>query len=255
MKTSNWWYVFFFLLGGIAMVAAQNMLFVKATAQQPPAVVRPTPPLTAESRVIVEQRPDGTVVHRTVEGKILQTFDQPAGAGNTLVPMVSADGRRYYTVGVPADPEAAKLMQEEAQVSQEAQTLVANLRAAGSDGDKVKIKTQLREKLVAIFDMQQNRRAAEVAKIEERLARLKDTMKKRDTAKDSIVDRRLDVLTGGVDELGWEETFPLGGPNAARGYPVPSFQPYGVPTVEPRAELPAPMPRPNTPAVPVPGLR
>jgi hypothetical protein len=86
-------------------------------------------------------------------------------------------------------------------------------------------------------------------------------MKKRDTAKDSIVDRRLDVLTGGVDELGWEETFPLGGPNAARGYPVPSLQPYGVPTREPSAVLPAPaleiptrVPPPNTPAVPVPGF-
>jgi hypothetical protein len=84
-------------------------------------------------------------------------------------------------------------------------------------------------------------------------------MKKRDTAKDSIVDRRLDVLTGGIDELGWEETFPLGGPNAASSFRTPSVNSYGYPVppaiegpphyVPPTTTVPGPA---NVPALPIP---
>jgi hypothetical protein len=255
MKAANsWyasypWYAFLFVVGGIAMVAAENMLFVKATAQQPPAATpapTPAPPTRVQydGKVIVEQRADGTLVQRTVDGKILQTFQGPqsAAAAKVHVP---------YTVAVSADPETTKLMQEEMLASQEAQKLVGELRAADSDGDKEKIKAQLREKLVAIFDMQQNRRAREVAKIEERLARLKETMNKRDTSKDTIIDRRLEVLSGGVDELGWEESFPLTGPNANR---PPSFNPYGQPAYGAPIGLPGPAILPGTLPPPVPRL-
>jgi hypothetical protein len=46
----------------------------------------------------------------------------------------------------------------------------------------------------------------EIGKIEERLGKLKDTMKKREAAKETIIGRRFDELTGVTDELGWEET-------------------------------------------------
>jgi hypothetical protein len=60
-----------------------------------------------------------------------------------------------------------------------------------------------------------------VSKIEERLGKLKETMKKREAAKDTIVGRRLDELTGVTDELGWEETgiHAQAGPSAAVRFP------------------------------------
>jgi hypothetical protein len=88
-----------------------------------------------------------------------------------------------------------------------------------SEEQQTERKSQIREKLATIFDLQQQRRTREIAKIEERLGKLKDVLKKRETAKDSIVDRRLETLTGGVDELGWEESLP--GPN----YSQPGFVP------------------------------
>ena len=266
MKTSPWWYAFFFLLGGIAMVAAQNMLFVKATAQPPAAVPLAQQPagINVDSRGVNELRADGTIVQRTVDGRVLQMVPSNPGAGQAGVvayPMTSGEGHSYYVASSFPDPETAKLMSEEMQATQAAQKVLAELRSADSEGDKEKIKAQLREKLLAIFELQQKRRAAEVTKIEQRLAKLKDTMKKREGSKEAIVDRRLDLLTGGVDELGWEETFPLGGPNAANR--TPNFFPYGVPAPPVEASpggLPigpptTSVPRPaNVPALPAPSF-
>jgi hypothetical protein len=257
MKTSTWWFVFFFVLGGLAMVAAQNMLFVKATAQQPNEIPA-GPPIQAnqfDGRVVTELRADGVVVQRTPDGRTWQTQQ-----GNSLVqpggvayPFTSPSGNTLYVTGSAPDPETARLMNEELQATQAAHKVIAELRAAESEGDKEKLKTQLRANLVAIFDLQQKRRATEVTKIEERLAKLKDTMKKRESSKEAIVDRRLDVLTGGVDELGWEETFPLGAPNTSR---TPNYPRYGPPTLEtPPLVVPPPTaPRANVPVLPVPSL-
>lgn len=270
MKTSYSWYVFFFVLGGIAMVAAQNMLFVKAAAQ-PPAdetrAVNPAAPNIRGAASFAEPEADATTIESRVPTVALEQL--PDG---TYIqrPVFTPDGGTVLFGGGPAgDPETAKLLQEELQATQEAQKLWSDFRAAESDGDKEKVKTQLREKLTTIFDLQQKRRAGEVAKIEQRLAKLKATMSKRDAAKQEIVDRRLDVLTGGIDELGWEDTFR--GPGAQRFEPIPaaryetpsspihspgpavfppSRNPYmPQPTDSPATTLPPPT---NTPATPVP---
>ena len=97
------------------------------------------------------------------------------------------------------------LTQEQA-ADQEARGLAASYSDAANDELRGNIKKKLKEKLVAIFAMQQKRRTAEIASIEERLAKLKGISNKRETNKDAIVDRRLEQMTGGVDELGWEES-------------------------------------------------
>jgi hypothetical protein len=227
MKTSNWWLVFFFILGGIGVIAAQNLLFVKATAQQP-SVATPAPPTRVQFRVV--QLPDGTYVQK---------------------PELASDGEAAYSSrGAYPNPETAKLMQEEMAAAQETQKLAAGYRAAESDGDKEKFKTALRETLTAIFDLQQKRRAHEIEQIQTRLKKLEETMSKRDSAKKEIVDRRLEVLTGGIDELGWEDTLRTG-PNAATIQRVPGFTPYGPgaqpPLTAPPVKLPAPA---NVPALP-----
>jgi hypothetical protein len=220
-------------------------LLLLATAA---VIVAQAPPPTRGKvqNFVIEERPDGTVVHRTADGKIVQTFDAPAAAqpqagARFAVPVNTPEGHKVFVYGgygQAPDADTAKIMQEEAAAAQQVRELMAEHQQAESDADKEKVKMQLREKLAVIFDMQQQRRAREVAKIEERLGKLKETMKKREAAKDSIIDRRLDTLTGGVDELGWEETFPLGGPNAANQYGTP-----GYPERSPFAPVPAPATR------------
>jgi hypothetical protein len=157
-----------------------------------------------------------------------------------------------------------QLINAEQAADQEARTLAAQYAQAATDEQRADFKKKLREKLAAIFEMQQKRRTAEIAGIEERLAKLKDVSKKRETNKDPIVDRRLEQLTGGVDELGWEESnrgairfsVPALGPNY---YVDPSAnnlneQPlYGAPVLVPRSDNHVPAADPD-PVSPVPEL-
>jgi len=130
--------------------------------------------------------PDGKVISRAVG----PTPPYHAGFGGMLA----------------GDPEAAKLYAAEEQAAKEAQAIVNKLRSLTDEKERTEVGKTLREALGKQFDAQQKRRALEVSKIEERLKKLKDTMKKRDDAKETIVGKRLDELTGVTDELGWEET-------------------------------------------------
>jgi hypothetical protein len=183
------------------------------------------------------------------------TLEVPIEIGSQQLP---ANRARYSRI--LRDPETLQLITEEQAADQEAKSLAVQYPQAGTEEKSAEVKKKLREKLVAIFAMQQKRRTAEIASIEERLARLKDVSKKRETNKDAIVDRRLEQLTGGVDELGWEES----NQGATRflleaveqplyGVPVPKSNNFDEPPVtRPRASnLPA---TETDPASPVPVL-
>jgi hypothetical protein len=255
----------------LASIGALGVVALYAGAQPPAADPQPSP-LTRKGTVIIQrQSPDGTIVEERVEereeridGKVLRTIPgrQPnVAAGFVQVPVTSADGKTYYAYAAQpaADAESIKMAADEQVAAQEARALAAQIAQADSDSAKADAKTKLRDKLVAIFDLQQKRRAHEIAKIEERLGKLKDTMKKRDTNKDPIIDRRLEQLTGGVDELGWEETGrysvdPNAYPPTGYGYPGLSPQPQFTEPVKPVPSLPgagaAPGASPTAPRFP-----
>jgi len=216
-----------------ALVSAVALLTFQAVGQTPADSKN-----ELELQEIVRQRPDGSVERLTVQVPVVQN-------GRTkYAPLGYGAGYPVSITPYAPDAESQKLMAQEQSAAQEARALSAEAQQAGSDGEKADAKKKLREKLVQIFDLQQQRRTREIAKIEERLGKLKETLKKRDSAKDSIVDRRLEAITGGVDELGWEESFPTSA--TPYGYPpgpqrvpmVPRAKPdsSGDPLASPRPE-------------------
>jgi hypothetical protein len=201
--------------------------------------------------------PSTTLYEQTSDGKLLRVTQQ--GHSATYVPL-TVDGRAFYPQPTGLDAESQKLLAAEQAAAKEVSVLAGQAQRAESDGERADAKKQLREKLVQIFDLQQQRRNHEIARLEVRLGKLKDTLKKRDAAKDSIVDRRLETLTGGVDELGWEDSFgalasPYGSPASRLPNTTPAPRYYGA---ERRTAPPATAPRttapgyPAPPAVPVP---
>jgi hypothetical protein len=238
-----------FLLPTLAALAALIGVPVVSVLSQQPA---PAPP-----RTVYEAKEDGTLVQRTVEPKVIGYMNR-GPLGTTLV---YDDGRSVPYTPPQQDAESQKLLNDEQAAAQEARGLAQESQHGDSEGAKADAKRKLREKLLQIFDLQQQRRNREIEKIEERLAKLKETLKKRDAAKDTIVDRRLDTLTGGVDELGWEDTFGnaanvYGQPNWSRSPfipPPPLPSPVPGPAAEPRYGPPSAAPRAGTaPAYPVP---
>jgi hypothetical protein len=149
------------------------------------------------------------------------------------------------------NPEAAKLDEAETQAAREAESLASQLRAdtpallgqqALSEALRAELKGKLRDALVRQFDAQQKRRSLEITSIEERLGKFKDTLKKRDAAKDTIINKRLDQLTGVGDDLGWEET---GTRHYGLGSTAGSQYPYAMPRTKAASSSP---PAPSAPA-------
>ena len=201
------------LVSGSAAVAAVAALWTLSAVGQ-------TPSTYLEQRTVVRQGPDGKTVYETFQ-----------------VPVSQPD------FGHPPDAESQKLIAQEQALAQEVRQMAGNFVAIDApESAQAEQKEKIKEKLNAIFDLQQQRRTREIAKIEERLARLKETLKKRDAAKDEIVNRRLETLTGGIDELGWEESLPPG--------PISDSRPGRVPTLLPPAPYadsgPVPVPAPPT---------
>jgi hypothetical protein len=194
---------------------------------------------TTERSTIIEQRPDGVVVERTVDGKVLRMQKGLPGLPPGVTQAVT-DGRSVSVLSLgpqPLDAESQKLLADEQALAQEVRKLSTNLLSIDMPAEKeAEQKKAIREKLAAIFDLQQQRRTREIAKIEERLGKLKDVLKKRESAKDSIVDRRLESITGGVDELGWEESL------APSAYQGPAFGPRLAPGTQPSFDSPVPVP-------------
>ncbi|HVC98765.1 MAG TPA: hypothetical protein VND64_34190 [Pirellulales bacterium] len=161
------------------------------------------------------------------------TTNQPVTGGGAGYVVHATDGAH--------DEEAAKLIALDAQMQQKSQALLGQYAEAGDDEQKSKIKEQLAEALEQQFSVQQQLREREVAKIEARVKKLRQTIDKRNGAKRSIIDKRLDQLIREAEGLGWNApaagpVYPSVGPAGANFYtPLSSETPIGGLPESPRA--------------------
>jgi hypothetical protein len=117
--------------------------------------------------------------------------------------------------GAETDPEMMELAQAEGELANEAEGLVARFAETEVAAERKPIIAELRATLAKQFDVQKKRRELELSRIEERVRKLRDQIKKRDDARETIIDRRLDQLVNDADGLGWSA--PSGGANRSGG--------------------------------------
>ena len=79
----------------------------------------------------------------------------------------------------------------------------AELAAAKTEEEKQSAKKKLREALAADFDVDVERRQADLERIRQQLSKLEGVLQKRIQNKEKVVDLRLQVLTAEVEGLGW----------------------------------------------------
>jgi hypothetical protein len=110
-----------------------------------------------------------------------------------------------FGLDAPMDPdtEMNKLLQEEAAAEQQVAKLVEAYSHAEGESARSGIKSNLSSTLEKEFDLQQKRRDLELKRVEERLRNVRELMKKRNDARRSIIDNRLDQLLREADGLGW----------------------------------------------------
>lgn len=165
-----------------------------------------------------------------------------APAGVTVAPGTQPK-TTYYVLGQPGQPadeqndEMAKLSSQDAQLAGEADSLVKQLADATDEKLRAEIKEKLRTTLGQQFDAQQKVRELEVARIEAKVKKLRDTISKRNEARRTIVEKRFDQLISEAEGLGWNSP-PAGGPSYGAVYMVPQTSSAGQPSYGNNKPLP-----------------
>ena len=107
-----------------------------------------------------------------------------------------------YGPGQP-DEEMQKLMQSENELSHESNELMGKYTSLEDETQRQQLKASLREVLGKQFDAQRQRRELELKRVEERISKLREQLNKRNNARETIVNRRLEQLISEADGLGW----------------------------------------------------
>jgi hypothetical protein len=95
----------------------------------------------------------------------------------------------------PVDPK-------EAELDRQAREAAGNMQREQDPAKKAQIKASLQALVAEQFQIRQQRRAAEMKRLEDEVMKLRDALDKREKSKDAIIARRIAELTG-EDDLGF----------------------------------------------------
>ena len=109
------------------------------------------------------------------------------------------------------DPAAYERTIESAQLEREARDMAEAARGTENEEEKTVVKEKLAEVISRLFDIQCENYEREIAEQTKRLEDMKKLLEKRRAAKEKIVKRRVDELTGDDDVLRWDPS-PRRGP-------------------------------------------
>jgi len=126
---------------------------------------------------------------------VVQTRPIGGGQGNAFF---------WRTDGEGGQKHGAELS---AKISEDLQ----NYTAAKDDSGREKAKKQLQNALGELFDLRQKEREEEIKQIEERVAHLRETLKKRDSMRQDLIDHHLTTLIQDAEGLGWGSDGPAVG--------------------------------------------
>lgn len=152
------------------------------------------------------------------ERRFVAVGDQPAGADYV------AQGRNFLPVQIGLsedDEELQKLRRQDVGLAHESAALLQKLGQAEGEVERAPLIKQLDEALGKQFDVQQQIRELEVARIEAKVKKLRETITKRAGARATIIGNRREQLLRESEGLGWNS------PDAER--PTALYRPVPVP--------------------------
>ncbi len=101
------------------------------------------------------------------------------------------------------DTEAHKDSLKAVKLEDESIKLSKQYRKATGEDEKGQITKKLKTILNELFDLREKERTRRIKQLEQELTRLKESLNKRKKNKDTIVQQRLDELTGKKENLQW----------------------------------------------------
>ena len=149
-------------------------------------------------------------------------------------------------------PQVYQYIQQVEQGQQEMAILTDQIRQLrqATEPDKAALadlEKQLRERVAEAFDARQQVQRAELGILQQQLASIEQTIAARDRAKDQMVDKRVNDLLSGDNQLQWNIHVP--GTGRTLGMPIMPPTPFGLPVTRPFPDA-APNPTMNVPVPP-----
>ena len=158
-------------------------------------VLYPTGEMTAEILMqVMRITGSKTRVKPGEDGKKLIVFATPAEHEKVRSVMRSLQD-------VPADAEMVKMQQADARKEQEITELVKECKTATGDEQQAEMRSKLKTAVDEHFAVRQAKRELEVSRLEARLEKIRQSIAKRNEAREQIVDRHISKLLGEADEL------------------------------------------------------
>lgn len=112
----------------------------------------------------------------------------------------SSRGAKWYAYE-PSDPEMAKLEEADAKKGQEVAEMVKAYRTASGEKQQAEVRSKLKKAVDEHFAVRQSKRELEVSRLEARLEKIRQSIGKRNEAREQIVDRHVAKLLGETDDL------------------------------------------------------
>jgi hypothetical protein len=185
-----------------------------------------TPPLIG---IVAESQPSANYPNPSVAGP---GGPLPASASGFVATPYSYYGGWQKDFAAAADPETQALTAEDQRLEGEVQSLARQLMDDGNDQQRTELKQKLSAALEKQFDTQQKLRELEISRIEARVQKLRDLVRKRTEARRKIIDNRYEQLLNDAEGLGWNSTatggVQLGQPHMP-GMMPPGAKPLALP--------------------------
>lgn len=161
----------------------------------------PPPPPPGGPRERVEAGPPGRPPLPSHPGFGAEHFQPGAGAPSFVGPQHPGFGDPGFSAGFEHDEDMAELLRADRELEQKTIQLAHRYRTARPD-DKEKVRKELTEVVNKHFEVRQQRRELQVRRMQESLENLRTAIKKRADAREEIVKKRINNLTG--EEAGLE---------------------------------------------------
>jgi hypothetical protein len=162
--------------------------------------------------------------------------------------------------GAPHSPEMAEAMQKYSELENRSRELARQIRMLGQDESEAanakreELREQLQKAVQQAFEARQKVQQIEVDQLKKRLVGVEETMQKRESKKEQIIESRIDELLDENQELRWDpaganrygvtatviQQAPVAGAPPANLYAVP--QGNGAANMAPGTVTPAPVP-------------
>lgn len=177
-------------------------------------------------------------------GQTLGGFPAPPVSTAAPVTVTTQPGQNFgYAVFSPDNSNAPREVQLNLKITE----IIQKYTAAKDDDAKRASRDQLSAALGELFDLRQKQREDEIKQIEDRVAKLRETLKKRESKRQELIEHHLTTIIQDAEGLGWGSD--AAGANAfyARQPGAPAF---GGNRFDVRTVTPLPSPVPVLPALP-----